>query len=609
MRAPAPLLALGVVFGDIGTSPLYALREAVEAGGGPRPEVVLGTASLILWSLILVVTIKYVVLILRADNHGEGGVLALAALLDLARRATRARRALLLVALVGAGALFGDAVLTPAISVLSAVEGVRVALPPLSGLEVPIAAAILLALFSVQRLGTHAVGGAFGPIMVVWFFTLGTLGLLAAIDNPAVWQAFDPRLGIALLSHTPGIALAVLAAVFLAVTGGEALYADLGQVGARAIRMAWYGLALPGLALAYLGQCALLLADPGAIDNPFYRLAPDVLQVPLLILATLATIIASQAVLTGLFSLCHQAMRLGFLPPLETTHTSGNDAHQVYVRSVNGLVGVLTIATVVGFGSSDALADAYGLAVALAMVTTTVLFVAWLARQIARPWAAAMGVGLLALDLVFLLPNGAKIAAGGWVPLALALGFVLVALAWQRGRSRIVKGRGEALGHLAQRIAPGGASTVDRPVVFLARPGILAPHALREVERLLQLRFAHVFVVTVWTRGRPRVPQAEAVHVIRLGPSITRFDVSVGYMQSVDLPSLLGPALKAEGVAADDVTYVVTLDRVLPPAHLRRPGDALALLFAALSRVALRAPDRYRLPPRRTLEIGSPVQA
>ena len=601
------LVALGVVFGDIGTSPLYASRVAVEAAGGPDEAVVLGIGSLIVWALVLSVAVKYISFVLRADNDGEGGVLALAALLDLTRRIDRRSRWLLLVAMAGAAALFGDAVITPAISVLSAVEGVRVALPALDHLVLPLTTAILLALFAFQRLGTERVGVSFGPVMLVWFVSLGTLGTLQIANEPHVLFALDPRYGLTLLTTSPGTASAVLAAVFLAITGGEALYADLGQVGRRGITLAWYGIAMPGLVLNYLGQGALLLSRPDAAADPFFELAPDLLRVPLLALATAATIIASQAVLTGLFSLARQAMLLGLLPPLKVTYSSQSNPHAIYIGSLNAVIAVLTIAVVLGFGSSERLASAYGLAVILAMVTTTVMFLVWYAKRSSRLALATVAGLLVGLDLTFLLPNLGKIVSGGWLPLTLAGIAFVVALAWHRGRRKrlMAEAREPQLAQIARRLQRPDHVALPKPIVFLARPGVSAPHALREVERLLGLNFTPLLVVTLWPTNRPRVMAEDAASVLKLGPHISHVHIRVGYMQRVDLPSLLAPTLRALGIRPRDAVYVTSLERVLVP-RPTSPGRVLDIVYGLLTRLAERAPDRFHLPPNRTLEIGVP---
>ena len=608
-RSSAWLLALGVVFGDIGTSPLYAFKVAVSAAGGPSTANVLGIVSLIVWALLLSVSLKYVAFVLRADNDGEGGVFALVGLLDLVRPRKHGYSVYLVVALVGAAALFGDAVITPAISVISAVEGVKVALPVLDHLVLPITTIILVMLFVAQRYGTATIGMVFGPIMLLWFAALGLLGAVQLIENPTVLQALDPRHGFVLLARSPAVALAVLATVFLAITGGEALYADLGQVGRTAIRRAWYVVALPGLLLNYLGQGSLVLASPNEATEPFFHLAGSTLAIPLLVLATGAAIIASQAVLTGLFSLTHQAMRLGLLPPLKVVHNEAGNPHAIYVPALNGIVAVLTLGTAWGFGSADALAGAYGLAVVAAMVTTSVLFLVWYARRAGKTALFFVGVLMLSLDFAFVVPNSLKIADGGWLPAGLAVFAFVITFAWHRGRTHRLEaaGRGEALGQFARRMTAPDHTVLDRPTVFLAKPGVAAPHALRELERLFGLNFGRLIVVTLWPSNRPRIPGPEATETLMLGDHVVHVHLRIGYMQRVDLPSLLAPTFRQLGIEPRAVTYVTSFERVVLADDHHGPSF-LDVLYMLLTRIAERAPDRFHLPASRTVEVGSPQQ-
>src|SRR5215831_17568628 len=375
MHAAAALTALGIVYGDIGTSPLYAFKQAAQAGGTLSPETILGVASLILWTLILVISVKYAILIMRADNHGEGGIMALLALLDV-RRATPGswRDSLLIIGLVGAALLYGDGVITPAISVLSAVEGLKVDAPGLAPAVVPLSVIILIGLFLVQRKGTAFIVNIFGPVMLLWFLVIAVLGMRSIIAAPAVLEAVSPHCALIYLVHAPpGIAFAVLGAVFLAVTGGEAMYADMGHFGRLPIRLGWFVVALPALVLNYFGQGALLLSDPQAIENPFYLLAPGWLHYPMVVFATTATIIASQAIISGAYSLTQQAMQLGFLPRMRVLHTASQEKGQIYMPLVNWLLAAGTLGAVIMFGSSDALGGAYGIAVSMLMAITTVL--------------------------------------------------------------------------------------------------------------------------------------------------------------------------------------------------------------------------------------------
>ncbi len=616
-RALLALGALGIVFGDIGTSPLYALRETVRAGGGPEQEVVLGSVSLIIWALLLSTTLVYVNAILRVTNRGEGGIFSLAALLGLHHRNPdsrfkRARLVLLGVALFGAAMLFGDAVITPAISVLSAVEGLKTAMPGMPDSAVPIATGVLAAFFLLQMAGTSRIGALFGPIMLVWFTVLGLLGAGEIMRAPEILSALNPTHAVNLLLTAPAGALMVLAAVFLAVTGGEALYADLGQFGRPSIALAWYGAVLPALGLNYLGQGALLLTDPSAIADPFTTLAPMAWRLPLVILATMATVIASQAVITGVFSLVQQAGHLRFLPPLKIRHTSAHNEHHVYVGSVNAVVGICAIAVVWHFGSSDALASAYGLAVSLAMIATSILFIAtlWKVLRLPLPLVALIGVLVLGLDITFGTANASKIAAGGWLPALLAFGALVVMVSWVRGRAMLrATDEDQPIGHFVAHPAEKCRTAINRACVFLCPPERQTPATLLRFRRLFGATFHRVVLVTVWVKSTPRVAACDRVKVLRLGDNVTRISVFSGFMQRTDLPSILGPAFASVGLASDDVTYVVGSDRVRLP-HLRwriatillRPLD---MLFLVLSRNAQRPVDRFRLPPRRTIELGA----
>jgi KUP system potassium uptake protein len=433
----AETAALGIVFGDIGTSPLYALRQSVVAAGGTeaagQAEVV-GVLSLVFWTITVVVTLKYVLLVLRADHDGEGGVLALLTLLR-PRRSDLTGRILILTGLVGAATLFGDGVLTPAISVLSAVEGLEVVAPSMARLDLPIAVAILAGLFMVQRFGTAPIARFFGPVMLTWFAAIGLFGAAEIVREPQVLAAVDPRNGLALLIAHPACSAPIMGAVFLAVTGGEALYADLGQFGRPVIQRAWFAVALPTLLLNYFGQGALLLHRPEAIENPFFALVPAPFGIPVLILATLATIIASQAVITGSFCLAKQATELGYIPPMRMRHTSPENEREIYIGRVNATLAACTIAIAIAFGSSASLASAYGIAVSITMVATTVLFVAEVRRSWTQafPWLAALSAGLLAVDLALVGANLTKVADGGWLPPGFGAAVLLVMLSWRQG--------------------------------------------------------------------------------------------------------------------------------------------------------------------------------
>src|SRR5215213_4812303 len=521
--------ALGVVFGDIGTSPIYAFRETLRAAAGGEggghgastaaagavaPEAVFGVLSLIFWAVILVVAVKYVVLVMRADNQGEGGTMAL---LSLAVPAApgRLRTAVLVLGLAGASLFFGDAMITPAISVLSAVEGLAVATPLFEPYVVPIAAAVLVGLFAIQSRGSARVGRLFGPVTAAWFATLALSGLARVLGRPEVLAALDPRHALAFLAGNPGHgALAVLGSAFLALTGGEALYADMGHFGRRAIRIDWFALVMPALVLNYLGQAALVLDDPAAAANPFFALFPGPLLYPAVALATAATVIASQAVISGAFALVQQAIQLGAVPRLEVRQTSEETAGQVYVPQVNWLLAAAVLALVLGFRSSEALANAYGIAVAGDMLVTTLLMVAVARGHWGAPWplVAAVGAPFLLLDLAFVAGNLHKIPAGGWFPLlvgAAALGLMLL---WRRGRAVLLARRDEGAPTLdaffAGLDAPGAPARVPGTAVYLTGQREVVPAALALNLRHNGVLHERAVLLHVLAERVPRIPEA-----------------------------------------------------------------------------------------------------
>lgn len=605
--------ALGIVFGDIGTSPLYSLRQAILATDHLHADLaVTGVLSLITWAIIIAIAIKYVGLVLRVDNEGEGGILALATLLGVHASPRRWGIPLLGAALVGAAMLFGDGIITPAISVLSAFEGLKLAAPALDAYVVPITVAVLAVLFLAQRAGTHRIGALFGPIMLVWFVVLAIFGAIGIASHPSILRALSPHYGILLILADPLRGLVVLSAVFLAITGGEALYADLGHFGRRAIARAWYGVAMPGLLLNYYGQGALILEDPSAIANPFYLLAPHALRIPLVLLATAATVIASQAVITGVMSIARQAMEIGYLVPLRTVHTAAEHESHIYIPAVNFILGTLSILVVIGFGSSTALAGAYGLAVAAAMITTTILYAAALVRRKTWPVPLAWAVAgaLLTFDLVFFAANLGKIESGGWLPLSIAAFGLLVMAAWRVGIRRTQAWQAPHAVPLAQfaRKEEKEEANLTKPVVFLTRrTASVTPTTLVLLDRLLATTFTHAIVVSVSVVGRPRVSGDDRVKVEVMHGGVMRLTVTVGYMQSVNLPAILGPTLKSQSIDTDAVVYVVGFERPVSPERIRTPGDVLATMFSILARFNERAADHFALPPRRTLEIGVPI--
>ncbi|MGU3494773.1 potassium transporter Kup [Xanthobacteraceae bacterium A53D] len=611
----AEIGALGVVFGDIGTSPLYALKQGVLAVGGTdfMPADVLGLLSLITWSIILSVTVKYVMLVLRADNDGEGGILALVTLLDLHRSALGLRWYLLAAGLVGAAMLIGDGVLTPAMSVLSAMEGLEVIAPALDQWVVPLTILVLLGVFFSQRLGTERIASFYGPIMLLWFTSLGVLGVYGILQAPEVLAGLDPRAGFNTLITHPALAGIIIGACFLAITGGEALYADLGHFGRKTIARAWLFVAMPALLLNYYGQGAILLNNPEAVRNPFYDLSPDWFDIPLLMLASAATVIASQSIITGVFSLAKQAIELGYLPPMRIRYTSEHNEQHIYVGRLNWLLMIACIAVVIGFGGSDRLASAYGIAVAFAMVTTTILFVAQVNRSWGWPKPAvwALAAFLFTLDSGFAASNLTKIHDGGWLPLTIAGMVILVMVSWRRGLEGVVAQQvrfTEPMDEFVGRKDRANDAESPRTAIFLSRAGAMTPVALSRMSELLKIRFQRGIIVSVWIAARPRVSVDDRVRVTVLDPSFVRVDLRFGYMQQIDVPSVLGPALSARGIDPDEAVYVIGHERIIPPEEVRRLRDVTAHLFAFLARNAERSVDRFGLPRSRTVEIGYPVK-
>ena len=618
--AAAALAALGIVYGDIGTSPLYALREAAKAageGGPPPPDAVLGVLSVILWSLVVVVSLKYAVLIMRADNRGEGGIVAMLALLDARHAPAGSWRAWLLVlGLVGAALLYGDGVITPAISVLSAVEGLKLDAPQLAPAVLPITLAILLGLFLIQRRGTAFIGAIFGPVMLAWFLLLGVLGLAEIVRVPGVLAALSPVHAVGYLLHAaPATGFAVLGAAFLAVTGGEAMYADMGHFGRRAIRLGWFAVALPGLVLNYFGQGALLLAEPEAVENPFYHLAPDWMHYPLVAFATAATIIASQAIISGAFSLTQQAIQLGFLPHMRVRHTASHERGQIYVPMVNWLLAAVTLGAVVGFGSSEALAGAYGVAVSLLMAITTVL-----AALIALKWGynpvlvLAVNSAFLLLDLVFFAANSAKLHEGGWFPLLLAGAVAFVMFTWRQGATLLEAARAR----LRQPEAEFVRTLVERPPMRL--PGTAAfltagaegvPISLTHHVKHNRVLHERVLLVCVVTDEAPRADPARRVTVVPMGAGVSRVMLRFGFMESPDLPEALRTAFGSpplQGVDPAELTYYLRRETVMPTDRI--PGMAVwrEELFAAMHLNANRSAAYFRLPTAQVVEVGVEVE-
>jgi KUP system potassium uptake protein len=611
------LAALGVVYGDIGTSPLYAVREAFHGTHAiaVSPGNVLGVLSLVFWSLVIVVTIKYHVVIIRADNKGEGGVLALMALVNGSRiaRGLSPRHIMIVLGIFGSALLYADGALTPAISVLSAVEGLEIATPALASWVIPVTLAILIGLFLLQSRGTARIGAVFGPVMVVWFLTLGVLGLSEIVTQPGVLAAVSPYYAVRFFAEDVHRGFVVLGAVFLVVTGGEALYADLGHFGHRAIQIAWFSVALPCLLLNYFGQGALLLRDPGAAENPFYHLAPRWALYPLIALATAATIIASQAVISGAFSLTRQAVQLGYSPRLRIEHTSSREIGQIYVPLVNWGLMLLTCVLVLGFETSSHLAGAYGVALSALMLITTLMFYV-MSREVWR-WsfarAAAVAGLFLCVDIPFFAANALKIRYGGWVPLAIAALVFTLMTTWKDGRHVLAKRMQEktvALKMLLADLAAEPPQRVPGTAVFMYGTTDGTPPAL--VHNLAHNKVLHERVVflTMVTEDVPHVAATERVRVKPLGKGFYSVIARYGFMDDPDIEDVLA----ACGVRKLDIPIAGTtffLGRETLVAS-DRPGMARwrEQLFAFMSRNALRATAFFKIPPDQVFEVGAQVE-
>ena len=611
---PVTLTAIGIVYGDIGTSPLYALRECF-FGTHSAPvthENVLGVLSLIIYSLIIVISIKYIAIVMRADNDGEGGILALAALLPEAQ-GKRHVSALVLLGIFGAALLYGDGMITPAITVLGAVEGLKVVTPLFDPYVVPIAVAILVGVFAIQRHGTHSVGRLFGPIMVVWFVAIAVLGVASMLREPVVLTAIDPRHAITFFRQHGWHGFAVLGAVFLVVTGGEALYADMGHFGKRPIRYAWFTLVLPALLLNYFGQGALLLTNPAAAEQPFFLLAPGWALLPLVGLATAAAIIASQALISGAFSLTQQAIQLGYSPRLDIEHTSHHEIGQVYVPQVNWALMISTILIVVGFGSSSALAAAYGIAVTLTMVITTALLLVVAIERWGWPPAIAYAVTgiFLVIDLAFFGANALKITHGGWLPLAIGAVLFTLMTTWKQGR-RLVAAR------LTARAVPieDFLQTVDRTqparvpgtAVFMTAQPRGTPPALAHNLRYNKVLHEQVITLMVRTEPVPHVAAGKRARVRALGHGVFDVVICYGFMEDPNVPEAILQATQ-QGLVVDETELIFFLGRETLIVT-NTPGMAgwRERLFVLMARNAVRATTFFRLPPERVVELGVQVE-
>lgn len=623
---PLTLTTIGVVYGDIGTSPLYTLRECFFGSHPvpPTPENVLGVLSLVVYALLVIISIKYIAIVMRADNQGEGGILALTALVlppatvangqhQPSARWMAIRPVLILLGIFGAALLYGDGMITPAITVLGAIEGLKVATPFFTPYIVPLSVAILIGIFAVQKFGTHRVGGLFGPVMVIWFLTISALGIMWTVQAPAVLGAFNPVHAVRFFSAHGLTGFTVLGAVFLAVTGGEALYADMGHFGKRPIRFAWFALVLPALLLNYFGQGALLMQQGGLASEPFFMMAPEWALLPLVGIATLAAIIASQALISGAFSLTRQAVQLGYAPRLDVEHTSSMEMGQVYVPQVNTALAIGTIALVIGFGSSTALAAAYGIAVTMTMVITALLLhvVATEVWKWPVPVAILVTAVFLSIDLAFFGANLLKVAHGGWFPLVMGTFLYTLMTTWKTGR-RIMADRLNARAIPIEDFVAGVMATppirVPGTAVFMTAQPRGTPPALAHNLRYNKILHERVIVLTVSTAQRPYVSPQEQISVVLMGHGIFNVRVQYGFMDDPNVPDTLASA-RQHGLTIDfeDVTYFLGRETILVT---KRPGMAVwrEKLFVLMARNAVRATAYFRLPPERVVELGVQVE-
>jgi len=614
--APLVLGALGIVFGDIGTSPLYAVRESFgpNANLTPTPEHVLGVLSIIFWSITLIVTLKYIVLVLRADNKGEGGVLALASLASqgIPRNARRWRRSVMVLAVIGLALFYGDSIVTPAVSVLSAVEGLEVIEPGLKPLVVPIALIILVGLFSFQSRGTARVGRLFGPVMVVWFFVLGVLGLWQIVKHPGVLAALSPHYALDLIQDR-GLAMFLpLGAMVLAVTGAEAIYTDMGHFGRRPIRIAWLGVCMPGLILNYFGQGALIIADPEVASQVFFELVPKDGVIFLVLLSTAATVIASQAVISGVFSLTRQAIQLGYLPRMDVRHTSETEIGQIYIPRMNWLVMAGVVALVVGFGSSSKLVGAYGLAVTGAMLVDAALATIVAVLVWRWSWPAAVATfGLLAIpEACYFIANLLKIPAGGWLPLLVAVLVFYTVATWRRGRTIVVRELYDGSLPLKQFLdrMERAPDRVAGTAVFLTNDATSTPPAFLHNLKHNKVLHERIIILQVDTVDEPRVPAARRVEVERLGKGFYTVVARYGFMEQPDVPAALR-ACRPHGIAYDEMETSFFLGReTLVPASRSELGVWRQAWFISLSHTASATKIFFRIPPNRAIELGNQIQ-
>ncbi len=608
--------ALGVVFGDIGTSPLYALQTGFTTPHHPvpvSPENVLGLLSLVFWALMLVVSLKYVGLVMRADNKGEGGIVAMMALaLRQRARGSRGRRTIMWLGIFGAALFYGDGVITPAISVISAVEGLEVATPAFKPFIVPITLVILTVFFYFQRKGTATIGSLFGPIMILWFVTIGALGIASIVHYPAVLAALNPLHAYGFLVRDPVIGFFSFGTVVLVLTGVEALYADMGHFGHRPISIAWFGLVLPSLFLCYFGQGALVLQDPATISNPFYLLAPQWAVYPLVILSTIATVIASQAVVSGAYSMTQQALQLGYAPRMNIVHTSGAHAGQIYIEGINWALYLSVVALVIGFQSSDNLAAAYGIAVTGTMFITSLLCYIVMRDQWrwSQPLAILIMMPLLVIDATLFSSNATKFADGGWFPIALAIGIFTLMVTWKQGRQllhRQIDSEGIELAPFLASLGQGGTQRVPGTAVFLSAHLANVPRPLLHTLKHFHVLHERNVIVNVRVQDVPHVRPHSSVEIEELGGSFWSVRVRFGFMDNIDVPAAL-ERCAALGLPFEmmETTFFLDREKIIP-----RVGGTMRLwrerLFVTMYQNSESVTSFFRLPPNRVIELGSQV--
>ncbi len=613
--AALTLGALGVVFGDIGTSPLYTLRECLRGtgSGAPAAEDVYGLLSLIFWSLTMVVTVKYLIFIMRADNHGEGGIFALLAVVPERLRMTSAKKisAIALIVVVGAALLYGDGAITPAISVLSAIEGLTVVRPALAPAVIPITCMILLALFAVQKRGTGAVGKLFGPIMLTWFLTIGVLGAYQVAQQPGILAALSPHHAVHYFAVHGMPGFLVLGSVVLAVTGGEALYADMGHFGARPIRVAWFALAMPALVLCYFGQGALILRDPSTVETPFFSMVPKgAATLALVGLSSVATVIASQALISGAFSLTRQAMQLGYFPRVTIKHTAAHTEGQIYIPQINWILAVGCLLLVVGFQKSDRLASAYGIAVTGTMALTSLVY--YVVMRHTWKWPKIACVAVLTLFLLFDLPffaaNTVKILDGGWVPVAIGVGFIAAMLIWSKGRTLIVEEylrRSATMEEALPRLLARVVARLPGAGIFMSSSTTHVPPILVHMVERERALHENVVLLTVLTETIPEVSGEGRLQVRSLGNGIYQVIASYGFMQEPNVPKIVAEAAPLLGLSidAEQTTYYLGRESV-QGGHKGAMGVFAESLFSYLQRNAVTADRHFHIPPRQAIEIG-----